>query len=385
MKKIYTTPARIALGTLFYMCVSLSANAQRPVRTDGGAAQPSTQTAQPAATVTPPHVEVAPPQRPAVVQPQRDNSNAAPQQQPRNNGNYNQQQQPRNNGNAATQQQPQNNGNNTQQQQTRSNGNNNATQQQSPRNNGNYNPQQRNGNQNVGPQQRGSNVATQQQRGGSYAQPRQTYGQQRGGYNQQRTTVYRSYPGLPYGKNRITVRPEGLYYNYRDYYRSYYTPRLGFSIGVLPYGYYGFYFGPRQYFYSEGLFYQYDNSQYTVVEPPIGAAVNTLPNKAESIVINGQQYYELNGVYYKLITRDDGSIIYEVAGKDGELNTDPNVQQEPPQIGDIADALPENYKTIKLSGQKYYVTDDGYYFQDAVDINGNKVYKVVGVPEEQTN
>jgi hypothetical protein len=358
MKKIYKTSTFFAVNALFCLCLALPASAQRgseqgsrPVRTDGNASSGGS-------VNTPPRVEVAPPQRTNVAPPQRDNTaNQAPQQQ----------------------------------QQQRTNTNNNP-------------PQQRSGG-NGYPQQQRTGVATQQQRGGSYAQPqqqrgssygqqRQTYGQQqRGGYYQGRggittnRSVYRSYPGLPYGKNRITVRPSGLYYNYRGYYGSYYTPRLGFSINVLPYGYYPFYYGPSQYFYSEGLFYQYDNNQYTVVEPPIGAAIATLPEKAQSIVINGQQYYELNGVYYQPITKDDGTVVYQVAGKDGELNTDTNnnVQQSLPQVGDISDVLPDEYRVIKLNGQKYYVTNDGYYFQDAVDSKGNKVYKIIGVPDEPGN
>src|SRR6185369_17951514 len=88
------------------------------------------------------------------------------------------------------------------------------------------------------------------------------------------------------------------------------------------YGYYPFYWGDLQFYYSNGYFYQYNNNQYTVVEPPVGAAVNSLPSGAESIIINGAQYYELNGVYYQPITKDDGTTAYQVVGKDGQLETD---------------------------------------------------------------
>jgi hypothetical protein len=89
----------------------------------------------------------------------------------------------------------------------------------------------------------------------------------------------------------------------------------------LPFGYYPFYWGDYQYYYSDGLYYQYNDNQYTVVEPPVGASVNSLPSKAQAITINGEQYYESNGVYYRAVTKDDGTVVYEVAGKDGELNT----------------------------------------------------------------
>jgi len=206
--------------------------------------------------------------------------------------------------------------------------------------------------------------------------------------------AYRSYPGLPGspGVTRITGgggRPYAGYYNAHGYYNSFYAPHLGFRLNVLPYGYYPFYFGPYQYFYSDGLYYQYENSQYTVVEPPVGAAINTLPDNAQSIVINGIQYYELNGVYYQPITKDDGTVVYQVAGKDGELNTDGGADAQaavaPPQIGDIVTSLPDGTRTIKINGQKLYVSPDDYYYQDARDNNNNKVYKIVGTPTDEPN
>jgi len=204
--------------------------------------------------------------------------------------------------------------------------------------------------------------------------------------------AYRSFPGLPgsNGVTRITPgRPYAGYYNAHGYYNSFYAPHLGFRLNVLPYGYYPFYWGPYQYFYSDGLYYQYLNDQYAVVEPPIGAAINTLPDNAQSIVINGIQYYELNGVYYQPITKDDGSVVYQVAGKDGELNTDSGTDTQaavaPPRIGDIVTVLPEGTKTIKIAGQKYYVSPDDYYYQDSKDSNNNNVYKIVGTPSDNPN
>jgi len=206
--------------------------------------------------------------------------------------------------------------------------------------------------------------------------------------------AYRSFPGLP-GSNGVTRitgrggRPYAGYYNAHGYYNSFYAPHLGFRLNVLPYGYYPFYFGPYQYFYSDGLYYQYENNQYSVVEPPIGAAINTLPNNAQSIVINGIQYYELNGVYYQPITKDDGTVVYQVAGKDGELNTDGNgdMQVAVPvlKIGDMFNSLPEGTRTININGQRLYVSPDDYYYQETRDNNNNKVYKIVGTPTDEPN
>jgi hypothetical protein len=180
------------------------------------------------------------------------------------------------------------------------------------------------------------------------------------------------------------------YYSYnRGYYNTYYRPRLGFTVGLLPYGYYPFYWGDYQYFYSDGLYYQYDNSQYTVVEPPIGAEVTALPDKAQSIVINGVQYYELNGVYYQSVTKDDGTVVYEIVGKDGQLTTSDggaqvqNQQPQGPQMGDVVTQLPDNCRKIKVNGTKLWVSADGIYYQEQTDANGNKTYKIVGLPSDE--
>ncbi|GAB2976290.1 hypothetical protein GCM10027049_08890 [Mucilaginibacter puniceus] len=202
-----------------------------------------------------------------------------------------------------------------------------------------------------------------------------------------------------YGRGYTTYSPwavrNGFYYN-SGFYSSLYYPRLGLSYGYLPYGYYPFYWADMQFYYGNGYFYQYNNNQYTIVEPPIGAAVNALPSGAESIVINGIQYYELNGVYYQPIVRDDGTIVYQVVGKDGHLETDEPILQNyngdygdagsynmgpAPQIGDIVSQLPNDTRKININGQKYMVSPDDYYYQETRDNNNDKVYKVVGTPD----
>ncbi|WP_165852051.1 DUF6515 family protein [Mucilaginibacter terrenus] len=216
-------------------------------------------------------------------------------------------------------------------------------------------------------------------RGGNYG--RGTY---RGGFYGGYRNGYRSYYYGPRYFNRG-------FYNYRGYYNSYYLPRIGFSIGVLPYGYYPFYWGDYQYYYSDGLYYRQYNNQYTVVEPPVGAQVNSLPSNAESITINGEQYFESNGVYYRAVTKDDGSVVYEVAGKDGELNTGTDgddgsyssADDAPLQVGDIVDQLPPDSRKIKVNGEKLFVAPDGTYFQEARDEDNKKVYKVVGLPGDE--
>lgn len=215
-------------------------------------------------------------------------------------------------------------------------------------------------------------------------------------YNGGRGTYYRGgsyayggrrvYPGTYHYGGRGGYFGNHYYYPYRNYYNSFYYPRLGFSIGFLPYGYYPFWWGDYQYYYSDGLYYRQYNDQYTVVEPPIGAEIKTLPSGAESIMINGEQYYELNGVYYQPYTKDDGSTVYVIAGKDGQLNTDQgngdnSSVDQGPQIGDIVTQLPPDCRKIKINGEKLFVSPDGYYYQETQN-GDNKAYKIVGTPSD---
>jgi hypothetical protein len=233
------------------------------------------------------------------------------------------------------------------------------------------------------------------------------YGSIRGGYSRGGHYYAGGYGGRGSYRYSPWASRGGYFYN-RGFYRSSYYPRLGFSLGFLPYGYYPFYWGDAQFYYSGGYFYQQNDDQYTVVEPPIGAAVNSLPSNAKPITINGQQYYELNGVYYLPITKDDGSTAYQVAGKDGQLDTDSNdangyapqndgytgtqnaaPQQQNsqpavamPEIGDIFYSLPSDSRKIKIAGQLYYVSPDDFYYQEVTDQDGKKAYKVMGTPDD---
>jgi len=194
--------------------------------------------------------------------------------------------------------------------------------------------------------------------------------------------------GHGYAGGGVYARPyawgrHGGYFYSHGYYGSLYYPWIGFSCGYLPFGYYPFWWGGYNYYYDEGLFYQYDNDQYTVVEPPVGAEVDKLPSKAQSIVIDGQEYYEYNGVYYQAVTKDDGKVIYEVAGKDGVLNTGgtgaAGADAVVPKVGDITYDLPADCKKVKLNGQTLYVSDDGIYYQETKDNDGKKAYKIVAL------
>lgn len=189
----------------------------------------------------------------------------------------------------------------------------------------------------------------------------------------------------------------GFNHYYRGYYHNNYYPRIGFNLSVLPFGYYPFYYGSDLYYYSSGYYYRQYNNQYTVVEPPLGAEISQLPDGADRITIDGQDYYELNGIYYLPVQRSNGTIVYRIAGKDGELDTDQenrsmgsdnNADYDDdsayyPQIGDVIDELPENSRKITINGEKMYEAPDGVHLREQTDSSGKKVYVVVSVPSQQ--
>lgn len=165
-------------------------------------------------------------------------------------------------------------------------------------------------------------------------------------------------------------------------------PHLGFYVGVLPFGYYPFYWGSSLYYYYGGVFYSpYDNGGYQVTEPPVGAGVPDLPEGAEAIKIDGVQYYELDGVYYKETTDDQGKKVYVVAGKDGVLNTndsvtDPNAGVVAPQVGDVVNQLPDDCRKVTLNGKKYYVSPNNIYYEKVTGPDGNTAYKIASIPTD---
>lgn len=177
---------------------------------------------------------------------------------------------------------------------------------------------------------------------------------------------------------------------YSGGYRVLGYPRIGFSIGVLPFGYYPFFIGADQYYYADGIFYRpYGDGNYQVVAPPVGAEIPKLPSHASSIVIDGQQYYEVNGVYYKPRQTNDGKTVYVVAGKDGVLDTTTgnddmsNNAGNMLRLGDVVNELPQDCSKIKLNGKTYFVSPEGIHFEEVKDDNNNTVYRVVGLPDDE--
>lgn len=224
-------------------------------------------------------------------------------------------------------------------------------------------------------------------RAGMFNGQRAAYSGTRVGVNGTRYSVRAYHGGGLYGHGGDEGRygwgrHDGYFYN-RGYYGSLYYPYLGLGYGMLPYDCSPLWWGDDEYYFGNGYFYQYNDDQYTVVEPPVGAEITSLPTGAQSIVINGEQYYELNGVYYLPVTKDDGSTVYQVTGKDGELNTgNTGADAVVPKVGDIVTALPPDCREVHLNGATFFVSADGIYYQETVDSNNHKVYTIVGLDDD---
>jgi hypothetical protein len=168
-------------------------------------------------------------------------------------------------------------------------------------------------------------------------------------------------------------------------------PHVGFYLGVLPLGYYPFYWGSSLYYYSGGVFYSpYDNGGYQVTAPPLGAGVPNIPKNAQAIKIDGVQYYEVDGVYYNESVNDKGEKIYVVAGRDGVLNTDDSVTDpnaaptvSAPKIGDIINQLPDGCRKVTLNGKKYFVSPNDIYYEKVTDPDGNVAYRIASLPDDE--
>jgi len=175
---------------------------------------------------------------------------------------------------------------------------------------------------------------------------------------------------------------------YRPGFGYYGYPHIGFYLGILPFGYYPFYWGSSLYYYYGGIFYSpYDNGGYQVTVPPLGAAVPEIPENARPIKIDGVQFYEADGVYYKVTVDGNGKKMYVVAGRDGVLNTDdsatdPNASVAMPKVGDIVNQLPDDCRKVILNGKRYYVSPDGIYYEKVTDPNGNVGYRIASLPED---
>ncbi len=244
--------------------------------------------------------------------------------------------------------------------------------------------------------------------GGGYYAPRGSYHYYGPGYGAARVYYHPHYSYIGFG---------GMNYGYYNglFYRSYgfglhlTLPPLGIRIGVLPYGYYPFYFGPNPYYYYGGIFYSpYNDGGYQVVAPPLGALVPELPAGAKTDVINGQEFYEYYGTFYVREIRDNGETWFRVVGRNGRLETgkpqyDDQYQPAPPSqtkpyqqpqqvqpqpqqaapdttapaTGDLVSKLPDGCVTVTINGEQYFKSPEGNYYQQVIGDDNKVMYQII--------
>jgi hypothetical protein len=202
---------------------------------------------------------------------------------------------------------------------------------------------------------------------------------------------YRGYRGPVYHGSIYYAHPRYRPY-YRYHYRPYFPP-LGIYVSTLPFGYFslGAAFGPM--YYYGGTYYQpaSDNKGYKVVEAPMGAAVPELPEGATEIQVDGNSYYELNGTYYQETMTDNGRR-YVVVGKNGKIgdktvtitddqgnNSDAGYDNSANSTDNIISQLPDNCRTVTISGQQYFLSPDGMYYETVLNSDNSIAgYRVAG-------
>jgi len=226
-----------------------------------------------------------------------------------------------------------------------------------------------------------------------------------GGYYAPRSSYHYIAPG--YGATKIyhpvysRVVHGGVNYGYYNgmFYRPYgfglhlIFPPIGITVGMLPYGYYPFYWGANPYFYYGGVFYDpYVNGGYQVVTPPLGALVPELPAGVQTQVINGQEFYSYYGTFYQKEVHNNGEVWFKVVGVNGKLQTGnpqydqqyqpvqpPATDQAPsgPVAGDLLNKLPDGCTAVNISGEQYFKAPDGTYYQEVIGQDNKVMYQMV--------
>jgi len=249
------------------------------------------------------------------------------------------------------------------------------------------------------------------------------------GYYAPRAGYHAGGPGYAVGRAYYHPRYSyigfgGLNYGYYNgfFYRPYgfglhlIFPPFGIRVGLLPYGYYPFYWGANPYYYYGGIYYTpYADGGYQVSAPPLGALVPDLPSGYTTQVIDGQTFYQYYGTFYEPQVRDNGETWYKVVGLNGRLETgqpqydnqyqaapqgqqpyQPDgqqqnqqqpMQQQPsqatpaqpaaPVTGDLLFKLPDGCTTITINGEQYFQSPAGTYYQEVIGQDNKIMYQII--------
>jgi len=232
-------------------------------------------------------------------------------------------------------------------------------------------------------------------RGGYYA-PRSNYHYVAPGYGGGKAYFHPRYSVVGYGGARYGYY-NGMFYRPYGYGLHLIFPPFGLRVGVLPFGYYPFYFGADPYYYYGGVFYSpYADGGYQVVAPPLGALVPELPAGATTQVINGQEFYQYYGTFYEKEVQQDGQVWFKVVGVNGKLQTgqpqyDQQYQQQQPSqqpsqpsagepapvTGDLLFKLPDGCKAVTVNGEEYFQSPDGNYYQEVIGDDNKVMYQII--------
>jgi len=236
---------------------------------------------------------------------------------------------------------------------------------------------------------------------GGYYAPRASYRYIRPGFGATHYIYHPRYSFIGFGGVNYGYY-NGLFYQRYGFGLHLVFPPFGIRVGVLPIGYYPFYFGANPYYYYGGVFYSpYSDGGYQVVAPPLGSLVPELPAGATVQVINGQEFYQYYGTFYQKQVNDNGEVWYKVVGRNGKLETgqpqydqqyqpsqpsQPAAVQPPvaPVPGDLLSKLPDGCKAVTVNGEQYFEAPDGTYYQEVIGEDNKVMYQLVDKATMQT-
>jgi hypothetical protein len=230
--------------------------------------------------------------------------------------------------------------------------------------------------------------------GGGYYAPRASYHYVSPGYGA--TRIYHPTYSLIAHKGASYGYYNGMFYRPYGYGLHLIFPPIGIRVGVLPLGYYPFYWGADPYFYYGGIFYNpYTDGGYQVVTPPLGALVPELPAGVQTQVINGQEFYVYYGTFYQKEVHANGEVWFKVVGRNGKLetgnpqydqqyqpvtppsSTQPDQQTPAPVAGDLLNKLPDGCTAVNIGGEQYFKAPDGTYYQEVIGQDNKVMYQMV--------
>lgn len=127
------------------------------------------------------------------------------------------------------------------------------------------------------------------------------------------------------------------------FHHDHYYPRVGYTLSILPPGYFELGLSNRHFFFNAGVWFQQIGPRYVVVTPPAGLVIPVLPPAFSTVWIGSTPYYYANGIYYE--PTDGGYVTvaaprdYESASTTPPLPPDQPVMEQGPSVAPANDLL----------------------------------------------